>query len=71
MPPQMQGKVEDDNYAAKIKQSLSTGQNRLRRNKGTPADIMAIRQNNITAPTDGAMLTGGINSLNTSGVATN
>jgi lipopolysaccharide export system protein LptA len=29
--------------AAKIKQSLSTGQNRLRRNKGTPADIVAIR----------------------------
>jgi len=32
---------------------------------------MAIRQNNITAPTDGAMITGGINSLNLSGIATN
>jgi hypothetical protein len=46
--------IDDQSYSAKIKQSLSTGQNRLRRNKGAPADIMAIRTSNITTATDSA-----------------
>jgi hypothetical protein len=42
---------------AKTKQSLSTGQNRLRRNKGTPGDIVALRTGgNVTQGTDCALL---------------
>ena len=51
---QRNGEVDDPTYSAKIKQTLSTGQNRLRRNKGAPADIMAIRTSNITTATDSA-----------------
>ena len=52
---------------ARTKQSLSTGQNRLRRNKGAPSDIVAIRKENMTQGTDNAMLSGGINSMNSVG----
>lgn len=56
--------IDDPAYSAKIKQTLSTGQNRLRRNKGAPADIVAIRSSHVTTVTDSAHLTGGINSHN-------
>jgi len=60
--PQASQVADSSNYSANLKQSLSTGQNRFRRNKGAPGDIVAIKnQGAATALNFGAENSIGIN----------